>query len=124
MVRLKQHNASPLDYSLCNQVVTAYHRNGADDITRTVHQQAFLDFKKVRGVDKTGSKDAMSFLLVIPGEPSLEVGDKVMLGEGDEVTTDEQWRSFIPAKVPGLCVISYVDRKYWNAQVVHVEAGG
>lgn len=113
----------PLDYRLCNQTVTVYHKAG-DKITRTVHTGAFLDFKKTENVDKTGSKEVNSFLLVIP---CLEVcvfpEDKVLLGTGEEITAP-QWPSFIPVKVPGLVVVKYVDPKYWNGKLVHVEAGG
>lgn len=112
------------DYGLCDMAVTVYHRAPDGKVTRTVHPRAFLDFKKVRSVDKTGSKDAMGFLLVVPGNPDIEAGDKVMLGEGPEVEGDAQWRELIPSKVDGLCVVSYADRKYLHGQVIHVEAGG
>ena len=47
------------------------------------HTPAFLDFKKTQNVDKTGSKEANSFLLVIPcSEQGVFVGDKVLLGSG------------------------------------------
>lgn len=55
----------PLDYRLCNQTVTVYHKAG-DKVIRTVHTGSFLDFKKTENVDKTGSKEVNSFLLVIP----------------------------------------------------------
>ena len=76
-------------------------------------------------MDKTGSGEANSFLLVIPGaDVPVAVGDKVLLGEGPEVNTRAEWSSLIPVKVPGLVVIKYVDPKYWNGRVVHTEAGG
>lgn len=113
----------PVDYRLCRQTVTVYHKDG-DTITRTVHDRAFLDFKKTRSVDKTGSKDATAFLLIIPGEAQTAfVGDKVILGEGPEITS-AQWAKFIPSLVPGLAVVSYADPKYWGTQFVHTEAGG
>lgn len=112
------------DYRLCDQTVTVYRRIAADTITRTVHPRAFLDHKKVRGVDKTGSKDAMSFLLVIPGAADVAAGDKVVSGEGPEIATDAEWRTFIPASVPGLCVVRWVDPKRINGKTCHVEAGG
>ena len=115
---------APLNYRLCTQTVTVYHQNG-EKFTRTVHKNAFFDFKKVQNVDKIGSREANSFLLVIPCESqTVFVGDKVYLGEGPEIATMEQWRAFIPAKVPGLVVVSYADPKYWNGQMVHMEAGG
>ena len=115
----------PVDYRLCNQTVTIYHQNEGTNFTRKVIHTAFLDFKKTQNVDKTGSAEANSFLLVVPGEEvPVAVGDKVMLGEGPEISTREDWASFIPAKVPGLVVVKYVDPKYWQGAVVHTEAGG
>ncbi len=113
----------PLDYRLCNQTVTVYHKEG-DKITRTVYNDAFLDFKKTENVGKTGSKEVNSFLLVIPcSEVCVHPEDKVLLGTGEEITA-ARWPSFIPVKVPGLVVVKYVDPKYWSGKLVHVEAGG
>ena len=123
MVKIKRRNC-PVDYRMCNQTVTVYHKDG-DTYTRTVYTRAFLDFKKTQTVDKTGSKEANSFLLVIPGcTQAVFVGDKVMLSEGPDISTRDEWASFIPAKVPGLVVVSYADPKYWNGKLVHTEAGG
>lgn len=123
MVAIKPFN-SPLDYSLCDQKVTIYRLDG-EEVDRIEVDRAFLEFRKVESVNKTGSVDSGSFLLVIPGsEADVRVGDKVMLGEGPEVATAKEWRGFIPAKVPGLVVVSYVDQKYFHGKMVHVEAGG
>ena len=115
----------PIDYSrLCNQTVTVYHKDG-DTIIRQVHRNAFLDFRKNQTVDKTGSKESNSFLLVLPGAVGAGfVGDKVLLGEGPEIATKEAWAAFVPVRVPGLVVVDYVDPKYWNGELVHTEAGG
>ena len=124
MVSIKKR-ISPVDYSLCTQTVTVYHWDGKDTYTRKVFTDAFLDFKKTQNVDKTGSSEVNGFLLVIPGHSvPVSVGDKVLLGEGPEIATREAWASFIPAKVPGLVVVKYVDPKYWHGYVVHTEAGG
>ena len=123
MVRIKRRTC-PVDYRMCNQTVTVYHKGG-DTYTRTVYERAFLDFKKTQSVDKTGSKEANSFLLVVPGDvQAVFVGDKVMLGIGPEVSTRDAWAALIPARVPGLVVVSYADPKYWNGKLVHTEAGG
>lgn len=119
-----RRNICPVDYSLCNQTVTVYHKDG-DAITRTVHDRAFLDFRKTHTTDKTGSREANSFLLVIPGDTqAVFVGDKVVLGVGPEVVSREDWVALVPVKVPGLVVVSYVDTKYWHGKLVHTEAGG
>lgn len=121
---LMRRNALPIDYRMCKQTVTVYHKDG-DSYTRTVYEQTFMDFRKNQTMDKTGSKESNSFLLVIPGDSQMVfVGDKVMLGEGPEVSTREAWAALIPATTSGLVVVKYVDPKYWGTQMVHVEAGG
>jgi len=119
-------NTCPVDYRLCNQTVTIYHRKGDGYYTRRlIERGAFLDFKKTQDIANTGSTEVNSFLLVIPcGENPLAVGDKVFLGVGPEISTRESWADFIPSKVSGLVVVKYVDPKYWNGKLVHVEAGG
>lgn len=119
-----QPSQLPMDYRLCSQTVTVYHKDG-DRYKRTVHRHAFLDFRKNQTTDKTGSKEANSFLLVIPGSVQpVFVEDKVLLGEGPEISSREEWMTFIPAKTPGLVVVKYVDPKYWDGKLVHTEAGG
>lgn len=115
------------DYSLCQQTVTVYHNDG-NDVTRTVWPKAYFDSKKTEGIDRTGSNEANGFLLVIPSSvQACHVGDKVMDGNGPAVPdSDAQawWRSMIPTKVDGLCVVRYVDVKRWAGAIVHTEAGG
>lgn len=125
MVRLKRRDG-PVDYRLCDQTVTLYHWDGGDTVTRSVIEKgAFLDFKKVQDVSKTGSREVNSFLLVIPcSEVPVQVGDKVLHGEGPEIVGRAGWAASIPSKVPGLAVVKYVDPKYWDDRLVHVEAGG
>ena len=103
--------------------MTIYRSERDRGITRTVHPRAFLDFKKVRSVDKTGSDGAMSFLLVVPGDADIREGDKVLMGEGPEIGPSD-WASFIPSRVRGLCVVRWADPKHWRGEVCHVEAGG
>lgn len=114
----------PVNYRMCNQTVTVYHQNG-NKYVRTVYDHAFLDYKKTQTVDKTGSKEANSFLLIIPGDAqSVFIGDKVYDGVGPEIADREAWAAFIPSKVSGLVVVSYADPKKWNGTIVHTEAGG
>lgn len=115
------------DYSLCHDAVTVYHNDGGE-VTRTVYPRAFLDSKKTENVDRTGSTEANGFLLVIPGDAqAVQVGDKVMLGEGPQVPASDVaawWRSFIPAKVDGLVVVKDAKAARWDGAIVHTEAGG
>lgn len=114
------------DYRLCTQTVTVYHEENGD-VARREFSKAYLDFKKTETTEKTGQQEANGFLLVIPGpEQAVYVGDKVYLGKGPNVPDDIQkwWRTFIPAKVPGLVVVKYVDCKYFGGAMVHTEAGG
>lgn len=124
-MRVKRRS-SPVDYRLCNQTVTLYHREeGGEIVRRVIREGAFLDFKKVQDVSKTGSTEVNGFLLVIPcREVPVAVGDKVLHGEGPVIASREEWAGFIPAKVPGLVVVRWVDPKYWRDRLVHVEAGG
>lgn len=115
----------PVDYSKCSQTVTVYHWDGKETYTRAVIRRAFLDFKKTQNVDKTGSKEANSFLLVIPcSTQGVFVGDKVLLGSGPEIQTREAWAALVPSTTQGLVIVKYVDPKYWEGRMVHLEAGG
>ena len=61
---------SPVDYRLCTQTVTVYHKDG-DTYTRAVYDRAFLDFKKTQSVDKVGVHESNSFLLVFRAKSRL-----------------------------------------------------
>lgn len=117
--------ACPVNYDrLCRQTVTVYHKEGEEYI-RKVYSKAFLDHKKTQSVDKIGSKEVNSFLLVIPGDSqTVFVDDKVYDGVGPEIADREAWAAFIPSKVPGLVVVKYADCKKWGDTVVHTESGG
>lgn len=121
---LSVRRRSPVNYRLCNQTVTVYHKDG-DSYSRKVFDNAFFEFKKNEIITKTGSSEVNSFLLVIPCvEQGVFNGDKVLLGTGPEIASRDDWAAFIPAKENGLCVVKYVDPKYWHGRMVHVEAGG
>lgn len=125
MVALRKR-ANPVEgaYALCDQAVTVYRRDAPDSITRTVYEHAHLSFDKGRNTEKTGSKDATSFLLVIPGNADIQPDDKAVGGVGPEIATDAEWRSFIPSKVENLVVVRHVDRHPWDGSFPHVEARG
>lgn len=121
----KRKPTSPVGYGMCNQIVTIYHWDQKETYTTTVAEQAFFEHKKTQNVDKTGRHEANSFLLVIPGETvRVAVGDKVLVGRGEEVSTREAWSALNSARVPNLVVVKWVNPKYWHGTVVHTEAGG
>lgn len=121
---LNVRSGCPIDYRLCCQTVTVYHWDGKQTYTRTVYNRAFFDPKKTQNVDKTGSREANSFLLVIPMPADVSVGDKILLGEGPKVSDRAAWAALIPSAVQGLVVAQTVDVKNWRGQAVHVEVGG
>ena len=116
----------PIKYDLlCRQTVTVYHRTDDTHYTKTVIDRAFLEFRKNHNVEKTGSSETNSFLLIVPGATqNVFVEDKVLLGVGDDIKDRAEWSALIPTKVSGLAVVKYVDPKYWDGQLVHMEAGG
>lgn len=126
-----QRRARVPDYSLCNQTVTLYRADMRQKtVTRAVLRGASYNARRNHNVEKTGSTAANSFLLVIPqstaryGEDyTLGVEDKVLLGEGPQVSYEE-WATFLPSHHAGLCAVKYIDVKYWQGAVCHVEAGG
>ena len=125
---MRYKKRDPVDYSKCNQFVTIYHQD-AGNVTKTHVPFAFFDFRKNELVNRTGQTESNTFLLVIPkgknglSEQPVFNGDKVILGELGDITL-EQWRELIPAKVPNMAVVKYVDPKYWQGEVIHWEAGG
>lgn len=142
----------PVDYGLCDQVVTLYHAGfGTDgrgfDCARVVFAGAFFEWRENQAVDRGGSWEAKSFLLVLPngwdGRPrwappeefdaldeagragrfTLAPGDKVLLGEGPQVDTQEAWAALLPARKQDLATVREVEPKYWRGDVCHVEGG-
>lgn len=123
MLNAAKNPAAP-DYRLCNMTVTVFHRQD-ETYSKQVFYNAFLDFKKTQNTDKTGQSEVNSFLLVMPCEKqTVFVGDKVVLGEWEDITSPGQWAAFIPSKVQGLVVVRYVDVKYCGGRLTHIEAGG
>ena len=109
---------------MCNQTVTVY-RFKEGQYIRTVHERAFFDFKKTVSVDKSGSREANSFLLVIPGDTqTVFPKDKVYDGTGPEIADSKAWAAFVPSLVSGLVTVEWADPKKWNGKIVHTEAGG
>lgn len=135
-----QRKAAPC-YKHCDQTVTVYHQEG-DSYRQMVIKGVYLDYRKNSNIDKIGSREVNSFLLILPqgaggmhylspseylGETNtytIAANDKVLLGEGQEIVTAEQWRALIPSKVDGMVVVQQVDPKYYMGSICHLEVGG
>ena len=120
-----------LAYPLCRQTVTLYHPDAAAGrVVRAVVTGAFLDRRVRVSATEKGRARALAFVLVIPQRSArygqdytLEPGDRVLEGEGADVAWAD-WADFLPASVPGLCCVQYVDPKAAGGEPCHVEAGG
>jgi len=114
----KQRNTVPLDYSLCTMTVTVYHREG---LTRRVIRGVHYEFTHAGTVTAGMAARQGNFLLVIPGEDPIAVGDKVVLGEGPAI---ERWGELNPADTPTLGVVASVKPRFFRGTPCHTEARG
>lgn len=111
----------PLDYSLCNQVVTVYRLDHAS-VSRQVVENAWYSWECKQVTDELGKRQETLFSLIVPGECTLLPGDRVYDGIGPEITA-KQWAGFLPVTVPGLGEIQYVRPCCWQGTICHTEAG-
>lgn len=117
-------------YPLCRQTVTLYHADpAARNVTRTVVRGVFLDSRRRGALGAAGAREESGFLLIIPqasarfgADYTLAPHDRVLAGEGPAVAYPD-WPDFLPATVPGLCTVQYVDAKTRGGVPCHVEAG-
>ena len=110
---------NPLDYSLCQQTVTLYRRNGSG-ATRQVVENCHLQTRQRLRTDTAGKSMEKEFLLIIPGFADIAPGDRVYAGTGPEGVL---WEDFTPANIPELYEISYVRPCFWQGDICHVQAG-
>ncbi len=108
----------PLDYSLCCQTVTIYHRE-KEGVSRRVVKNAFLQWQDAQQTDTVGRRTEQRFLLILPGDVVVP-GDRVMEGEGPIA---DDWNLLVPGKVPGLGEVNYAQKCYWQGKLCHTEAG-
>ena len=110
----------PLDYSLCDRVVTVYHREEGV-VTRQVLEGCCYLWQQAEETDTLGTRQETRFLLILPGDSQrICVGDRVYDGVGPE---EVDWSAFIPARVPGLAQAAYVRPCWWGSRICHYEAG-
>ena len=104
-----------------DQTVTVYRKEGTQ-VQRRVLEGCFYRWQLEHTEDDRGSRQETTFLLVIPGKDPIAPGDRVLEGEGPEITGAE-WAAFAPVNVPGLAQVAYVRYCPWNDLVTHTEAG-
>lgn len=87
---------------------------------------------------RLGAAHSAGYLLIIPqktaarvsptvdtgmdGTYVLQPGDRVVAGEGPEITTREEWAALLPSDYD-VTTVTWVEQKYWHGQPCHVEAG-
>lgn len=126
-------------YPDCDMTVTVYHVNfNPFGCRRTVLKGVYFGHRKKQSTDKTGTQHGGDMLLIIPqttaarvspalytgvqGAYILEPGDKVLPGEGPEITTREQWAELVPATAP-VTTLNWVEPFFLHGEPCHVEAG-
>lgn len=111
----------PLDYTLCNQTVTVYHRG---TLERTVVENAYYDYREEETVDDGQVDRSVRFSLIVPGRLDIQPGDKVLPGRGSEIEGMGQWMLLTAGALSGLGVVKSVSYKYWKGAVCHTEIKG
>ena len=115
---LKPIKNVPLDYSLCQDTVTVYHREG---LTRQVLQGVHYEFTSRREVVDGIARVTRGFLLVIPGYYPIRPGDKVHLGIGPDL---QCWEELTPEFCGSLAVVTSVQSRRYQGKTCHIEARG
>ena len=109
---LRFRGGLPFDKRLYAQTVTVYHREG---LTRQVLQGVHFEENRLRDTAGGITQDREEFLLVVPFRACLQPGDKVVAGEGPEIT---RWVDLDGA------VIRSVKPRYLLGKFSHTEARG
>ena len=103
-----------LTYPLCTMTVTVYHTTfNPFECRRAVLEGVHYETRRTVAVDKTGAAHSAGYLLIIPqktaarvsptvdtgmdGTYVLQPGDRVVAGEGPEITTREEWAALLPS---------------------------
>lgn len=106
--------------SLCRDRVTVY-RLASDRIHRQVFFNASLQTLDKLVEDTHTPEWERPFLLILPGEADIQVGDRVIRGEGPEIDL-QAWPEFVQENVDGLCHVQFV-QLYRFGLLSHTEAG-
>lgn len=110
---------NPFDYSLCRQTVTVYRKKG-EEIFRKVAGNCYVSASVSTPAENYGKSKEKRFLLIIPGDFSLQPGDRIFAGIGPEKV---DWQAFVPAAIRELYEVSFAKPCYWDGTITHWEAG-
>ena len=110
---LRHRNNIPLDYSLCADTVTVYHREG---LTRHILRNVHYEASARRSVDTGKAWAESAFLLIIPGGFPINPGDRIAPGEGPEITAWHQ--------TAGLPTVESVKPCRFRGRLAHTEVRG
>lgn len=108
-----------MDYPLCDRTVTIY-RNTGQQILRRVAHNCYYAYEDCLTVSGNVPVFQRKCLLIQPGPQLLQPGDRVLAGEGPEVTV-EGWDTFLPETVAGLSQIRQAKPWYLDGQICHYE---
>ena len=108
-------------YSMCDQTVTVYHKEG-DTVARRVAHGCYYRFEDSLSEDVRGLQFRRKFLLIQPGQAQIFPGDRILEGEGP-VIDESKWDRFLPSVVPGLSEAAYAAPWHWEGRICHYEAG-
>ena len=103
-----------MDYPLCDHTVTVYRKVG-DEIHRYVYEGCHLQKKVVLERDQFGTFLKWEFLLIVPGDRQVMVGDRVIDGIGKGY---RQWEELGRAMS-----VAYATPRILDGRIVHWEAG-
>jgi hypothetical protein len=103
-----------MDFSQCRETVTVYRKVG-DEIQSFRCPDCYLQRKIVMVRDDLGTFKKWEFLLIAPGERPIMVGDRVVAGNGKDVS---YWYELGSAMQVG-----YVKPFYLDGKLSHWEAG-
>ncbi|MBE6926060.1 MAG: hypothetical protein E7461_04365 [Ruminococcaceae bacterium] len=103
-----------MDYSLCKETVTVYRKVG-DRIQRSYYHKCYLQCKIVMVRDELGTFKKWEFMLIVPGDRPLMVGDRVVSGIGKDVS---YWY-----ELGNAMQVSYAKPYYLDGKICHWEAG-
>ena len=109
---LRHRQNIPLDYSMCQDTVTVYHREG---LTRQVLEGVHFEQTITEDTEGAVTGREHGCLLVVPFETDLRPGDKIVPGVGGEMI---RW-----TEVEGFALRT-VQRRSLRGRFCHLEARG